>query len=222
MAGEFITEAEAMDSGMIYDAVAIAQTILYTSVTIIFFIWIYRTHKNLYFLNAGDLRFTPGWSVGWFFVPFMNLFRPYQVVVETWKASDPNTNVSDKQSWKTLRSSPIIAGWWVFYLISNYAGFILLRMSWQIGEELSDLLYITEAYIYADFINIVWMITSILLIRRISQFQDVKYRILTLPTTADTVKEAVKEPEISYCSQCGDKVTERMDYCPNCGNRIRE
>ena len=39
-------------------------------------------------LGANNLKYTPKWAVGCFFVPFLNLVMPYQVVREIWKASN--------------------------------------------------------------------------------------------------------------------------------------
>ena len=31
-----------------------------------------------------------GWAIGPWFVPILNLFRPWQIAVETWEGSDPD------------------------------------------------------------------------------------------------------------------------------------
>jgi hypothetical protein len=48
--------------------------------------WIYRTNANAHLLG-GDMTISPGWSVGWYFVPVANLFKPYEGMKETWFAS---------------------------------------------------------------------------------------------------------------------------------------
>lgn len=48
--------------------------------------WIYLTNANAHLLSD-DMTISPAWSVGWFFVPFANLVKPYQGVKETWRAS---------------------------------------------------------------------------------------------------------------------------------------
>src|SRR5690242_12224870 len=45
--------------------------------------WIYRASGNAHTL-ANDLTITPGWAVGWFFIPFANLVRPFESMKETW------------------------------------------------------------------------------------------------------------------------------------------
>jgi hypothetical protein len=59
-----------------------------------FLLWTYRSYRHLSALSDRDLRFSPGWAVGWFFAPIMNLFRPYQVMKEIWEESDPGAGPS--------------------------------------------------------------------------------------------------------------------------------
>ncbi len=49
---------------------------------VLFLIWIYRAFGNLSVLKARNLEFSPGWAVGWWFIPFANLVKPFQVVGE--------------------------------------------------------------------------------------------------------------------------------------------
>ena len=50
--------------------------------------WIYRAHANLRDANVEGTTITPGWAVGWFFVPFASLFKPFEAMRELWNASD--------------------------------------------------------------------------------------------------------------------------------------
>jgi hypothetical protein len=60
-----------------------------------FCFWIYRASRNLRSLGVEKQRFSPAWAVGWWFVPIMFWFRPYQVAAEIWKSSAPvNVGVS--------------------------------------------------------------------------------------------------------------------------------
>jgi len=36
------------------------------------------------------MEYTPGWSVGWFFVPLYNFYKPYRAITELYLASDPD------------------------------------------------------------------------------------------------------------------------------------
>ncbi|WP_028777300.1 DUF4328 domain-containing protein [Shimazuella kribbensis] len=82
-------------------------------ITVIFFsLWIFRIYQNMSALEASDyLRMTPGWAVGWYFVPIANLFKPYQGMKDVWNACDTEY---DKQ-----RGHSLIKWWWIIFLLSH-------------------------------------------------------------------------------------------------------
>lgn len=75
--------------------------------------WIHRAHANLAFGDAQDLQFTPGWAVGWYFIPIANLFKPFEAMRELWNASHPGRDVS------AGKAVPIIVAWWTAWLLGN-------------------------------------------------------------------------------------------------------
>ncbi|MCP5468293.1 MAG: DUF4328 domain-containing protein [Deltaproteobacteria bacterium] len=100
------------------------STTLWTSI-VIFLIWINRANKNARALGAKDIEYSPGWTVGWFFVPIMNLFKPYQAVEQIWRASQTDRS----KPWEQNHSPLYFKFWWVFWVISNIIAYILARMS---------------------------------------------------------------------------------------------
>lgn len=70
--------------------------------------WIHRAYRNLLALDQVRPRFSPGWAIGWYFVPVMNLFRPYQVMSEIWRTSDPVRPPHERAEGRAV--SPLI-GW---------------------------------------------------------------------------------------------------------------
>lgn len=83
--------------------------------------WLYQSRINLRAMGVRRLDYTRGWALGAFAVPLLNLIRPYQVVREVWKASDPIT--IDPFGWKRNRVSPILPLWWLTFL-----GYVLLEL----------------------------------------------------------------------------------------------
>jgi len=73
------------------------------SSSILFFVWLYRAYANVGHLRSWGSAYTPGWAVGWFFVPIFSFFRPFQVVREMWNASRPEWNESDSLWWMRTR-----------------------------------------------------------------------------------------------------------------------
>jgi hypothetical protein len=62
------------------------------------------------------MEFTPGWSIGWFFIPFANLVQPYKVMKEIWQVS------LDPADWRNQRGSALIGLWWGLWLACGLTG----------------------------------------------------------------------------------------------------
>jgi len=80
---------------------------------VLFLAWVYLASRNLPALGATGLRYRPGWSVGWFFVPFANLFMPYLVMKELWQASSGGFGTD----WRSKRIPPVPAAWWAVQVL---------------------------------------------------------------------------------------------------------
>jgi len=183
IAGETITWSEAMANDTRQAVIGFAIFVLSIAEAIAFLMWVYRAHKNLPSLGATGLRFTPGWAVGWFFIPIMWFFRPYQAVAEISKASDPKVDATDGTSWKSVATLPLVGWWWAFFLISTFVARIAFRaaLSTIYSAELSDFLFATYASIVSAAIGILYLFIAILMVRKISQSQEAKSRLISLP-----------------------------------------
>ena len=49
--------------------------------------WIHRANYNSHRLGAENMEFTSGWSIGYYFIPILALFKPYQAMKEIWQTS---------------------------------------------------------------------------------------------------------------------------------------
>lgn len=56
---------------------------------VIWLVWQHRGQRNLGRASRQQLRFGPGWAVGWWFIPVANWWKPFQTVRELWSRSDP-------------------------------------------------------------------------------------------------------------------------------------
>jgi hypothetical protein len=91
---------------------SIASLILWLGTIVAFSMWTHRAAMNLPALGARRLHYTPGWAVGWFFIPLANFVMPYFVAAEIWRESDPEQ--TDPQAAKS--TSPLVSGWWFTYM----------------------------------------------------------------------------------------------------------
>ena len=81
-----------------------------------FIMWEHRVSSNLSSLGAGNQRFSTGWAVGWWFIPMMNLFRPYQILAEIWRGS----TTTIRQSWTEAPAPWVMGAWWALMIFSTF------------------------------------------------------------------------------------------------------
>lgn len=108
--------------------VAIFETLIYLATIVFFLIWLYRAYYNLRaFDRSRRLNYSPGWAVGSFFIPFVNLVVPYRAVKEVWqKSGSPDEGLIFEPSppaWFPI--------WWAFWLLASFAGRISMRLSFN-------------------------------------------------------------------------------------------
>lgn len=143
---------------------------------VLFLIWIYRAHKNLRALGAFDLKYSPGWAIGGFFVPFLNLVRPYQVVMEIWRSSAPEVMGSFGAVWKHEGSSLFIALWWGAWLFSrtldSMGSFMILGAG--IGDQLS---VGTRFRLVTDVMSILSAALAMMVVLKINARQETANRL---------------------------------------------
>ena len=115
--GLFVDQAsflKALESpGEIIGYLAIVFLLIFFVGGIIVFKWIKLANKNVRALGAKNLEFSPGWAVGWFFVPIANLFKPYKVMNEIWAATHSPEN------WKKNENHRAVQKWWSLWIGSS-------------------------------------------------------------------------------------------------------
>ncbi len=131
-------------------------------------IWRYKANQNCWYYGAEQMRFTPGWAVGWSFVPVMNLFKPYQVMKEIWKIS------TDPDNWKNQKSSVLIKWWWFFCLVDVFFGRVFSRVAIKSAlknETVRQLQEVTVASIMSSIATFIACLFTIALVLKIRKLQ---------------------------------------------------
>jgi len=94
--------------------IGIAQLVCLAVTGVTFLTWLHRVRVNVRSFGVRRLAYGREWTVLGFLVPALNALRPYQVVREIWKASDPSTG--DPLGWKTVATPPLLALWWGLFV----------------------------------------------------------------------------------------------------------
>ncbi len=157
--GSFVAlVAAGMLWGMFVNLVALVTGILVL-------MWIYRANYNARQLGASDLEFTPGWAVGWYFVPIAWFWKPYQAMREIWKASARPLN------WRGQSGSSLLGWWWALWLIPLWVpglvSFSVTRNMEEAAAERLEALY----GIAINGLDVALALVLLVIIRRIHQMQ---------------------------------------------------
>ena len=97
---------------------ALVQIASYIVTVIVTGRWIWRASTNAHALATG-MSITPGWAVGWFFMPVASLFKPFEAMRECWQVShDPN-------QWPLLPVPALLRWWWGCWIASNIGANLL-------------------------------------------------------------------------------------------------
>lgn len=137
------------------DAIDNVWGVSFLITAVVFVVWFRRMYRNLPSLGARELRWSPGWAVGAWFVPFLNLWRPVQIACDISRASDPTAPAELGGNWHTRAADQVITVWWALFLGSN---FVWSRTNVSVfGEQASDLLEAGAAIACA---LVVWRLTQ--------------------------------------------------------------
>lgn len=149
--------------------------IILIPIIIITLIWYHRATKNIHSFGAKEVT-SPTMAVVWWFIPIANLWKPYKLTQQIWKASIPETKLLNGTEWKNMPTSNIVKLWWVLMLVSVFGSFSAPYLLYPIDPNESEetrQAILLESIITIPFliIAIVSTISFIHIIRQISTWQ---------------------------------------------------
>ena len=131
--------------------------------------WIHRANFNARQLGALDMEFTPGWSIGYYFIPILTLWKPYQAMKEIWKASH------HPKHWKNENVPSLLGWWWFLWIATNLIGQAIFRLSMR-AEEISELQLVNALTIASNAIDIPLAIVLLKIVSVIYDAQKTAFR----------------------------------------------
>jgi Domain of unknown function (DUF4328) len=137
---------------------------------IVFFIlWFRRAYYNLHLTQEVNLLYTEGWAAGAWFVPFINLVRPYQIMNEIWNKTQGAT-----KNLLSFKNSSLVGWWWAVYLISNIISNIANR-AFNDDSTIDTLLTGTYVQIFSNCIEVCSIIITIILVKKTAAIEAKLY-----------------------------------------------
>ena len=131
----------------------------------IFFIqWFHTSYKNLE-ARGVSVDSSANWTIWGWFVPFFNLYKPYQIMKEMFDKTLNfiKTNKSESIFNRHSKASSNVVIWWVLWIVI----FIINRVMIKIDEETDP-----ESYFYINTIyDFMFIILSLITIKMIKSYQ---------------------------------------------------
>jgi len=128
--GAFIDTIDASDTFRL--TLGIIHLVALVGSAVAFIMWFHLAYENLYPLGRFSTEYSTGTATWAWFVPFLNLWRPYRIAQETWMSSYPE--------WRAPGTAPGRSGfvivWWGLWLVHGLFSRISARMPADTAEAL--------------------------------------------------------------------------------------
>lgn len=169
LAGIPLLDSLARLVGSVWDIVETIAASVITAILVL--VWIHRANYNARQLGAADMAFSPGWAVGWHFVPIAWFWKPYQAMREIWQASVSPSN------WRRQTGSPLLVWWWGLWILTRWGVFLATELTLRILDSAAA--ETADAAIELSFATLSVPLTLILLaiIRNVHQMQMRHHRV---------------------------------------------
>jgi hypothetical protein len=115
------TDPTFLASALLLTIGGLGQLLAFLAAAVAFLAWFHRASVNAHQFAPDSMQYGAGWAIGGFFVPFLNLVRPYQI------ARDIEAVGS-----RSMMHSSLLGAWWGAFVIDNFMGNLEFRL---VGES---------------------------------------------------------------------------------------
>ena len=127
--------------------------------------WMYIVARNAHRYTESELNYRTFSIVGWWFVPVLNLLKPYRVMEEVWETSFESDGEKKKMdNWFT---------WYVFYSLFLLISIFMDRYANISSEDTKAMYGLLEVF------RLIWIVVTIRFVEALSQQQILKWKIST-------------------------------------------
>jgi hypothetical protein len=165
---DLVTQGELDSTDLREGLIAFISFLALIFTVVVFIRWFRRAYLNLPALGAHPLRFKSWWTIGGWFIPIANLFRPKEMANDIWRASEPGAPSQQGVRWYGGRVPALFQWWWAFFLIGNWLDNIGLRVDLA-ADDIDAYRRAAAVTMFTDSIDAVGAILAVLVVRRTTQ-----------------------------------------------------
>ncbi|HEY6004407.1 MAG TPA: DUF4328 domain-containing protein [Anaeromyxobacter sp.] len=160
-----ITTAEANANDLRHSAIAGVHVIGFLVTAVAWLFWMHRAYGNLARFGTGKTEHSPSWAVISWFIPILNLFRPYTITKELWVRSR-GANAAGPAG----PGAGIVGWWWTLWIINGLLGNVSNAMA-RSAKGIPELQSLTVVGIVGDVLTIGAAVLALVVVRRIDGYQ---------------------------------------------------
>ncbi len=130
---------------------------------ITFILWFRRAYFNLH-QKVSYLDHSESWAAGCWFVPIINLYRPYQIMKEMYvetKQLFTKKGLSEKVDYSTN----YLGWWWALWIISAFIGRFIFRYAFKSADTIDNLITTTVAQMILEVLGIPLALITVKIIK---------------------------------------------------------
>lgn len=165
-----VTEVDLNNADEISWVVALVYLAGVVAAGIVFVTWLGRARANAESLVPAPHRRGRGWVVGSWICPVVNLWFPFMIVDDVYRASQP-TNPPDLYDLRSVPGSRLLGLWWTLWL----GGLVFDRIAatvWDNSQTVESLRTAGVVEALASAATLGAAVTVIMVVRQINTWQD--------------------------------------------------
>lgn len=167
--------------------IAIAYLVAHTISAVMFIMWFRRAYYNLH-QKIDYLSYSESWAAGCWFVPIVNLYRPFQIMKEIYEETK-ELIIKKGVKMEVPITTSLLGWWWALWIINGISSQFVFRYSMK-AETIEELTVTSVAGMICNIIGIPLALITIKVIRNYSEIEpllnDVKSNA---PTTTENISQ---------------------------------
>ena len=173
-AGVEITEAELEANDIREIAVALLFVAVHITTIVVFIQWFRRAYYNLHQIST-ELSYSEGWAAGSWFVPILNLVRPYKIMRELYV--ETQRLLHDQLAGIELKSQRQLVGiWWAFWIVVS----ILSNVESRVPEDTIDsLIFSSGLGIFSNAVSVAAAFFAVRVVKNYAAMEPMLRRLDT-------------------------------------------
>ncbi|HEY1992657.1 MAG TPA: DUF4328 domain-containing protein [Gammaproteobacteria bacterium] len=164
---------------------AYGQLAVFIVVAILFLRLLYKAAQRAKGFAAPFTYISPGWAVGYWFIPLINLYQPFRIVKALFAACAQEAGTPAKPA----AGEQLLSAWWALFLISGIAERMLASSESDFNTR-PGISSFAEYSIVCNLLTIVATLLFAAVIKRLVQALGSAGAVATVPAAAASVSHA--------------------------------